>query len=247
MSDSELRQSERKWHGDNSKYAERRFLLGRIRAGQIDEERLSAAATLGHVVAQSLVNVSISTELEHRDQLQKGLALLGPREAIAFAHDCINNLLAGTDHAFTISPGPEAALSWVQDWLNGKSFKQDQAQLFINASRQISQMLTAQAQAFSWLQESVVLGQKLQLSAAVIQASSQLVAAVCAALDLPGQELTVHERVLEAVNLSQIAINRSEDRLAQKARLANILLGLQHQFNQGGSDFTIGKDSRESH
>lgn len=229
MSDNERRQSERDWLGSGSLDAERRFLAEQIRAAQLGTDRLMAAAQLGHPVALSLCEHPVTVSEDHSGELQQGLNLLDTHDLINFAYRCLSQTFRTTDHPFSMTPGPDEALSWVRDWLNGHAFESEQAATFVNASQQISQILGAQAQAFSWLQENVHLSRSIDRGARVTQAVSHLVAAVCTALDLPEyQETSVQDRVLEAVDCCERAIDCDETRRWQKLQLAKILLGL-HQ------------------
>ena len=202
--------------------------MKQLRLGLIQQEQLDMAAELGHGSALSLSKSELNPAV-HREVMEKGLILVAERPSIYLAYHCVQRAIPLIQQQFSISPGPKEALIWVEDWLKHQPIEKEQARLFITTSSQNSQILTAQAQAFSWLRNNVILGKSLQRAALATQGVSHVLAAVCGALgfeDHPKE--SIPERVLEAIESSQSAIDSIAERQWQKNTLARILLKLDH-------------------
>lgn len=227
MSDKQVRESEREFRQDEQVTSLQRFLIQQLRRQSLSSDHIHCAARLGFSAARALTQDPVLDFESQRNALEAGLGFLSVKEAIHWGYDCVERVMILTELPFQISPGPEDAMVWVRSWIDEQSIEVDAARQFVSVSREITRALSAQSRALSWLQENVVLANRIQSGAESIHAVSQLVAAVCLTLgDGDVQEDAARSRVLDAIDGLQSLDNSDREQRWQRDQLARWLLKL---------------------
>ncbi|MCW8137500.1 MAG: hypothetical protein KIT58_01180 [Planctomycetota bacterium] len=128
MSDTRLRELERRWKETGSPDDEAAYLQERVRVGDLTQERLELAAYCGHEGARRLVDVSHPTDI--RDFVA-GLARFGNdlllSTLVVLARECLH---ANSDHAHSARAALDAKDRWIncpcsshEAELNGRQLK----------------------------------------------------------------------------------------------------------------------------
>jgi len=124
VTDSKLRELERRWKETGSVEDEARYLLERVRVGDLEREKLELAAYCGHEGAQSAV-VHSPSPARSVDDWVSGLRRWGHHAFAQVAHVAAEAVLPvwedgerSFDDDGTEDNRPRAALAAVSEWLN---------------------------------------------------------------------------------------------------------------------------------
>ncbi len=110
MSDERLREAERRWKESGSVEDEARYLLERVRAGTLTQERLELAAYCGHHAATGVTTVSAPVGVSARQWIGLMPQAGRIRAAVIAARAVLPKAAALTDPA-------EAACAAAHDWI----------------------------------------------------------------------------------------------------------------------------------